>query len=261
MKKIINEVKELFSYKEMIKMMVHRELRGRYKASVLGFAWTFINPLLQLLVYTFVFSTIMRNNIEKYYLFLFVALIPWLGFSSSITTSSTCVVSQANLVTKIYFPRRILPITAVTTCFVNMLLCMIVVLTVCLLSIGLNIKILWYLIPIIMIEYILALGIGLIVSGLTVYFRDLEHMLSIIVMAWQFLSPVMYSVESVPAQYLTIFNLNPMTPILTSFRSVLYYKTAPELGTMLSALCMGVVFIIFGWIIFGKLERRFAEEM
>lgn len=258
---LVKEIKEIYNYREMIKMMVRRDLRGRYKASFLGFAWTFLNPLLQLFVYTMVFSVVLRSNIEKYYIFLFVALIPWLAMSSSITTSSNCITTQANLVTKIYFPRRVLPITSVTTCFINMLLCMIVVLVVCLLSVGLNFAILWYLIPTIAIEYILALGLGMLVSCLTVYVRDLEYMLSILVMAWQFLTPVMYSIDIVPQSLLKIFNLNPMTPVIISYRSVLYYKQAPQISTMLTSLGMGVFFLVIGWFVFGKLERRFAEEL
>lgn len=257
----VKEIKEIYNYREMIKMMVRRDLRGRYKASFLGFAWTFLNPLLQLFVYTMVFSVILRSDIEKYYIFLFVALIPWMAMASSITTSSSCVTAQSNLVTKIYFPRRVLPITAVTTCFINMLLCMIVVLAVCLFSVGIRFSILWYLVPTIFIEYILALGLGMLVSCLTVYIRDLEYMLTILVMAWQFLTPVMYSISIVPPKLLKIFNLNPMTSIIVAYRSILYYKEAPQLGTMIRALIMGLVFIVIGWFVFGKLEKRFAEEL
>lgn len=257
----MNELKEVFEYREMIFMLVRKDLRGRYKRSTLGFAWTFINPLLQLLVYTAVFSVVMRAGIEKYYLFLFVALIPWLAMSSSVNNGATSITSQANLVTKIHFPRQVLPITAVTTSFVNMALCMLVVLAVCALSVGLNLRVLWYLIPTFFIEYILALGIAFLVSSLTVYLRDLEHILTIFTMAWQFLSPVMYSADMVPEKFRTIFMLNPMSPILVAFRDVLYYRTAPKFGTMLGSLAAGVFFLLLGWFVFKKLERRFAEEL
>lgn len=257
----MSKIKEIYKYREMIYMLVRRDLRGRYKGSVLGFAWTFINPLLQLAVYTMVFSVVMRSGIEKYYLFLFVALIPWLALANSVTGGATCITSQAGMVTKIYFPRQVLPITVVTTNFVNMLLCMIVVLTVCGFSIGLNLKVLWYLIPIILIEYILALGIAFIVSGITVYFRDMEHFLGIIVMAWQFLSPVMYSVEMVPEQIQGFYKANPMTPVIEAYRQILYYKEAPEMETMLASLGMGVLFLIIGWFVFDRLEKNFAEVL
>lgn len=258
---MMNKIREIYAYREMIIMLVRRDLRGRYKGSFLGFAWTFLNPLLQLAVYTLVFSIVMRSGIEKYYLFLFVALIPWLAMANSVTSGATCITSQTGMVTKIYFPRQVLPITVVTTNFVNMLLCMVVVLSVCACSIGLNVKVLWYLIPTILVEYVLALGITLLVSGVTVYFRDMEHFLGIFVMAWQFLSPVMYSVDMVPEKLRGLYHLNAMTPVITAYRQILYYKQAPEMKTMLSSLVMGFVFLFIGWFAFDKLEKRFAEVL
>lgn len=254
-------LKEIYDYRNMIYMLVRKDLRGRYKGSALGFLWTFLNPLLQLAVYTLVFSTVMRAGIDKYYLFLFVALIPWLAMANSVNGGATCILSQQNLVTKIHFPRQVLPIATVTTSFVNMLLCMIVVLAVCIFSVGLNFAVLWYLIPTMLIEYVLALGIAFLVSGLTVYFRDLEHIVGIFVMAWQFLSPVMYSIDMVPEKVYNIFMLNPLTAVIISYRNILYYKTAPDLSTMLLALGMGVFFLVVGWFVFAKLERHFAEEL
>ena len=119
--------KELYAYREMIFSLVHRDLKGRYKGSVLGFAWTFLNPLLQLAVYTMVFSIIMRNGIKDYYLFLFVALVPWIFFSSSVSGGAGCIRGQSGMITKIYFPREVIPISFVTSQFVNMLLSLIVV--------------------------------------------------------------------------------------------------------------------------------------
>ena len=182
---MISQIKEIYSYREMIWMLVRRDLRGRYKASFLGFLWTFLNPLLQLAVYTIVFSVILRSAIEKYYLFLFIALIPWMFFASSVQGGATCIVAQKDMVTKIHFPRQVIPIAHVTACFVNMLLCFIVVFLFCGFDVGLDIAVLPYIIPVMLTEYILAIGLCFIVSGATVYFRDLEHITGIIVMLWQ----------------------------------------------------------------------------
>lgn len=257
----MKSLKELYAYREMIFMLVRRDLRGRYKGSALGFLWTFLNPLLQLGVYTIVFSVIMRSDIEKYYLFLFVALIPWLFMATSVQGGATCVIGQQALVTKIYFPRQVLPIAHVTTCFVNMLLCFVVVLVVVAFSVGVNLAVLPFLIPTMVIEYVLALGLALLVSGITVYVRDMEHILGIVVMAWQFLSPVMYPKDWVPEKLRGIFMLNPMTSILDAYRNVLYYKCAPDMSTMLLALVLGVTFLLLGWFVFGRLQRNFAEEL
>ena len=129
-KQKMKTIKELLAYRTMIGSLIQRDLRGRYKGSVLGFAWTFLNPLLQLAVYTVVFSAIMRSGIEDYYLFLFVALIPWIFFSASLTGGSSCILSQKEMVKKIYFPREVLPIAHVTSQLVNMMLSFLVVLAV-----------------------------------------------------------------------------------------------------------------------------------
>ena len=255
-------LKELYSYREMIFSLVRKELRGRYKGSVLGFLWTFINPLLQLLVYTLVFSVIMRMGIDRYYLFLFVALILWIFFSASLTGGSGSILASKDMVKKIYFPREIMPIAYVTSAFVNMLLSFVVIFAVVLVSgMGVNPVALLYLPVIMLVEYVLALGIALLASALTVYFRDLEYILGIIAMAWQFLTPVMYSSDLVPENLLPIWKLNPMTPVIEAYRQILYYKEVPHLDTLLNASILGVVTLVVGYVVFRKLQKGFAEEL
>ena len=255
-------IKEIYAYREMIFSMVRRDLRGRYKGSVLGFLWTFINPLLQLAVYTMVFSMIMRSDIEKYYLHLFVALIPWIFFASCLTSGAVSVLGEKNLVTKIYFPREVLPIAYTTSSFVNMLYCFVVVLAVVLIS-GIKFNPLaWLCLPIIMIvEYIMALGVAFLASSITVFFRDLQHILGIVAMAWQFLTPILYSIDIVPENMMPIFMLNPMTPIIIAYRDILYFGRVPELFTLLHALLFGVIILSTGFMMFGQLKKRFAEEL
>ena len=130
----MNKLKEIYEYRLMIYSLVKRDLRGKYKGSVLGFMWTFVNPLLQLLVYNMVFSIIMKAGVDKFYLYLFVGLIPWLFFSAAITGGSTCIIAQKDLIKKIRFPREIIPISFVTSQFVNMLLSFIVVIIVSVVS-------------------------------------------------------------------------------------------------------------------------------
>lgn len=257
--KLLNE---LYAYREMIVSLVRKDLRGRYKGSVLGFLWTFINPLLQLMVYTVVFSVIMRAGIDKFYLFLFVALVPWIFFSSAITGGATSILSQQDMVKKIYFPRQVLPISYVTSSFVNMLLCFLVIFCVLIITgFGINLNALLYLPVVMIVEYILALGIGLLSAALTVYFRDLEYILGIVTMAWMYLTPVMYSVDLVPEQLLPIFNLNPMTPIIIVYRDILYYKTIPQISALLHAFILGLLMLLIGSAVFSRLQRNFVEEL
>ena len=262
----MKHLKEMYEYREMIFSLVKKDLRGRYKGSVLGFMWTFINPLLQLLVFTLVFSIIMRANYEQYYLFLFVALVPWMFFGSSVQDGSTCIMRESNMVKKIYFPREVIPISTVTSAFVNMILTFVVVFIVLLISgRGINPVALLYLPVVMIVEYILCLGIALIVSSITVYLRDLQYILGIFVMALQYLTPVMYGVDMVEnsgAGYwlVFLFNLNPMTPIIRIYRQIIYYGEVPELHSLLLALIVGIVFIVIGEVMFKKLQKGFAEE-
>ncbi len=263
----MNNLREIFDYREMIFSLVRKELRGRYKGSALGFLWTFINPLLQLMVYTMVFSVIMRSGIDKYYLFLFVALVPWIFFSASLTGGAGCVMASQDMVKKIYFPRMVLPMAYVTSSFINMLFSFIVVFAVLLVTgYGVNLVALLYLPIIMIVEYLVALGIAMITSSLTVYLRDLEHIFSIIAMAWQFLTPVMYPQEMVqnalgehPLLW-KIWNLNPTTPIINAYREILYYKQVPDLQNMGTAALLGIIVCVVGYVIFNKLQKGFVEE-
>lgn len=259
---MIKMFKEIWGYRTMIQTLVRRDLRGRYKASVLGFLWTFIIPLCQLLVYTLVFSVIMRSDIEKYYLFLFVALIPWNFFANCLTGGANCIVQQQALVTKIYFPREVIPISYVTSAFVNMLYCGVVVVAVCIFS-GIRFSPLGLLcLPLVMLlEYALALGFTMIFSALTVYLRDIEHILGIISMAWMFMTPIMYKIDQVPDSVKCVFHYNPMTPIVTAYRDILYAGTVPKLNTLVGAVIWAAISLVAGFLIFERMKRRFAEEM
>lgn len=261
-------IKELYNYRQMIAGLVRKELRGRYKGSVLGFLWTFINPLLQLLVYTLVFSVIMRSGIEKYYIFLFVALVPWLYFAASINEGAGCIIANGDMVKKIYFPREVLPISKVIAGFVNMALCFIVVFGVLIFTgFGINLTALLFLPIVMLVEFILCTGMALLVSGLCVYVRDLQYILSIITMAWQFLTPVMYSSDMVTGQLqnhpvlMRIWNLNPTTPMINAYRDILYYKQLPDLKSLLSAVVLGLIVCFIGAIVFRRTQRGFAEEL
>lgn len=254
--------KELYQYREMIISMVRKDLRSRYKGSVLGFAWTFINPLLQLVVYYFVFKMLMKNDLVNFHLYLFVGLIPWIFFSASLTGGAVSVISQKDLVKKIYFPREIIPISYVTSCFVNMLLSFIVVIGVALATGVIPTPAGLLCLPVIMIvEYMLALGMALIVSSLTVYLRDLEHILGIITMAWQFATPICYEESLIPDWLMPYYSMNPMTPVVRAYRSILYEASVPDLGSLSMSVVFGVSFLIVGAAMFRHLQKRFAEEL
>lgn len=259
---MISIIKELYEYREMIFSLVHKELRGKYKGSMLGFLWSLLIPLFQLMIYTIVFSIFMKAGIEKFYIFLFVALIPWLFFSSCISGGSISIVQQKNLVQKIYFPRMVLPVSATISYFVNMLLCFIIVFAALFISgIGIEIRVLWYLPIIMLIEFMMGLGVALLSSALTVYFRDLEYILSIVIMAWMYMTPILYPINQLSVNLQKLLYLNPMTSVIVAYRDILYYKQAPEMGTLIYAVIFGVITFIVGFVVFQKLQKYFVEEL
>ena len=259
---MIERIREIYAYREMIISLVKRDLKGRYKGSALGFLWTFLNPLFQLAVYTMVFSVIMRAGIQDYYLFLFVALIPWIFFSTSLTGGASCILVQQDMIKKIYFPREVLPVSYVTSQFTNMLLSFLVIFFVLFCArYPLHLPALLCL-PIVMaVEYVLAMGLTLLMSAVTVYLRDTEYILGILVMAWQFLTPVMYSMEQVPKNVRWVFLANPMTYVITAYRDILYGGRVPELETLLPAAVFGILALFTGWMVFQRLQKRFVEEL
>jgi ABC-2 type transport system permease protein len=246
----------------MLFSLIKRELRGKYKASILGFLWTFLIPLFQWLVYTVVFSVVLKSDIDKFYLFLVVGLFPWNFFNTCITSGASCVVSQENLVKKIYFPRIVLPVAYVTSAFINMLISFVVIFIVLIVSgHGFNFLAVAYLPLVMLIEYILSLGLCMIVSALTVYFRDLEYIMGILSLAWMYLTPMFYQIDNVPDSIKIVFRINPMSTVVISFQQILYYKQIPEAATLLQSLVVGIVALFFGYFIFNKIQRRFVEEL
>ena len=254
-------LKELYNYREMIYNLVKKDLRGRYKGSVLGFLWTFINPLLQLAVYTLVFSTIMRVNVDKFYMYLFIALIPWIFFTTSILGGTISIIQNKDLIKKIYFPRIIIPISTVLATFMNMIFSMAVVILALFIS-GIGISYYVLLLPVIMIlEFFLVLGMVFLFSSLNVFFRDIEYILSIIMMIWFYMTPIVYTVEMIPEKYQTLFYLNPMTNIVIFYRDILFYKRMPSFGFIGGVFLYSLAMIIIGYFVFQKLQKNFVEEL
>lgn len=259
---MIQKIKDIYAYRDMISSLVRRELRGRYKGSVLGFLWTYINPLCQVIVYSAVFSVIFRVNIEKFYLYLIIGMMPWTFFNTAVQGGATCVRAQSDMVQKIYFPREVIPISYVTSAFVNMLLSFIIVFGAVIISgFGFKWQALIYLPLIMFFEYLLALGIAFIVSAITVYFRDLEQIISVIMMAWIYVTPIMYNMDYVPEKYRTLVVLNPMTPIVEVYHQILYYRMIPTTNYLLLAGGTSVLIFLIGAFVFAKIERNFAEEL
>jgi ABC-2 type transport system permease protein len=260
---ILEKIKELSGYRYMLYNLVRGDLIGRYKRSVLGFLWTFINPLLNITVYWVAFQLVWRNDIDKYYLYLAIGIIPWHFFSACMTSGTECVVRESGLLKKIYFPREIIPIAFVTSGFVNLLFSFIILFVVVIIA-GVPLHPVGLLcLPIVLIvQYLLVIGVTFITSAAGVYFRDLRHILGNIMILGMWVSPIFWRWERMPDHYRSILLvINPMASIILAYKDIFYFGRIPALATLLNALVMGVVFLIIGVTVFNKLKNNFAEEL
>ena len=236
-------------------------IRGKYKGSFLGVLWSFINPLLTALVYAIVFPFILKGSQDNYVTFIVIAILPWNWFTTVISQGTFCILANAGIIKKVYFPREILPISTATSGLVNFLISTPIILMFLLFSgIGFS-KYILFLPVIAIIQYLLTLAIIMITSAINVYIRDAEYIINFFVTMLFYATPVLYSADLFPKQFRQFLYLNPMTTIINGYRDIFYYKQMPD------CLALGIVFIIsillllLGFKIFRKLEKGFAEEV
>lgn len=254
-------IKELYQYRELLKSNVKKEIRGKYKGSFLGVLWSFVNPLLMTLVYAIVFPFLLRSSQPHYVTFIVIAILPWTWFTSSIAQGTNSILINGGIIKKVYFPRAILPISIVTSGLVNFLLsCIITLLFLIFSGIGFSFNIL-YLPIIIAIQYILQLGIILITSSIDVYVRDSEYIINFFISLLFYGTPVLYSLDMFPEKIRMILQLNPISAIISGYRDIFYYQTAPNFLMLGYVLVVSLVIFFLGIKIFNKLEKGFAEEL
>jgi len=253
--------KNLYAYRELLKTSVKKDIRGKYKGSILGFLWAFLNPLLMLTIYSLVFPHILRVEEANYTMFIFVALIPWTYFTNSVVSGAATILANANIIKKVYFPREILPISVVTGATINFLIsCVIILIALAVTGIGFSYYILFF--PLILlIQYIITLAIVFIVACLTPYFRDLEHIIGVFMIALFYATPIIYPLSLIPESFRWVLNLNPLARIIMAYRDILYYQQIPNLGGLFKLGIISVVLCVFGYYIFNKLQKGFAEEL
>jgi lipopolysaccharide transport system permease protein len=268
---------QLVRYRGLIQSLVGRELKARYRGSVLGFFWSFVNPLLLLAVYTFVFAIVMPREacpavpdpsvicLEPYALFLFCGLLPWTWFSSSLTEAAGSLVSGGNLIKKVLFPAEILPIVSVLSNLVHFLFGLVIVgaflayfqrppdLT----------DLLWF--PVVVIvQLVFTLGLSLMLSALTVHFRDIRDILSNLVTFWFFATPIIYYIGAAPGAKVwwtkSVLDANPMTHIIVSYQEILFFPGPMGHWRWLLALgAVSLVLFVAGYWVFDRLRDSFAE--
>lgn len=257
----MNFFKELYHYRELLKTNVKKDIRGKYKGSFLGILWSFINPLLQVLVYALVFPYIMKVETENYLIFLICGIIPWTWFITSISQGTTSITNNANLIKKVYFPREILPISVVTSGLVNFLIsCLIILIFVIFGGLGIT----WHLVflPfIIIVQYLFTLALIFVLSAVNVYVKDVEYIVAFIINMLFYATPILYTTEMFSGPILWLFRLNPLAHLINAYRDVFYVHHIPNLINLSILLGVSILLVVICYIIFKKLEKRFAEEV
>lgn len=258
----IHHVCWVVRYRELVRNLVIRDLKARYKNSVLGFLWSLLNPLLMMGVFTVVFKVLMPNDIPDYPLFVLLGILPWNWCTSSVMGGITSIVGNAHLIKKVAFPRELLPISTVVSNMVNFLLALIPLGAVTL-AFGVPLTPLLALLPVIIfLQLVFLAGLALLLSCLQVYFRDTGHIFDVLLLAWFFLSPVFYRVEDLTEQWARLmYILNPMASLISLYRLVVLYGAPPDgLFVLRLAAQVGLLFAV-GYLFFLRHSHSFAEEV
>jgi ABC-type polysaccharide/polyol phosphate export permease len=262
---------ELYSYRELLKNLVIRDLKVRYKNSFLGILWSLLNPLLMTLVFTIVFTLMIPGGgQENYPVFFMCGFLPWTFFSTSVTSASGSIIESAGLIKKVYFPREILPIAEVLANLVNFSLAMLVLFGMILVfQIRLTPAVL--MLPVIILAQVMFItGMALFLSTANVFYRDTQHILEVVLQAWFFLTPVFYPITILPeSQALLgttvniqqwVRRLNPMASLVATYREVLYWGVPPGWDFFLRTFLTCAVVLVVGYVVFSRYSRLFGEE-
>ncbi len=263
---LLKEIKDVIKWHELLWQMVGREVKTRYKQSILGYFWVILNPMAQMMVMSFAFSIILRvptnaaGNIP-YSIFLFVALLPWNLFANSLSSASASLVSSSSLITKVYFPRTILVISTILAKIVDFLFASTILITYMLVyQIPVTINILW-IIPIFFIQQIFTLGLSLFFAASNLIYRDIQYLLSLILLLWMYLTPVIYPADLVPERFRIIFQLNPMAVIINAYRQTILGGGAPNYSSIIIAFLLSLLVLILGLSYFKSREKLFADNI
>lgn len=243
----------------LFSQLVQKELKARYKQAVVGSAWVILNPVAQVVVYTFVFSTILGfQSVAPYPLFLLTGLLPWLYFQQVIMTASNTLVNQSSLIKQVYFPRELIPFANIAAKGIDFLISAVVLSGVFIYFNFSPVHTWWYVAPLLLLQLVLMAGLSLMIAALNLVFRDVQYLTQLAVMIWMYLTPVVYPMSQVPSRYLFLFRLNPMTGIVEGYRAAILGYPLDWSAVGWSMVVTAVIFIVGYWL-FRQLEGIFAD--
>ncbi|MBI5408613.1 MAG: ABC transporter permease [Nitrospirae bacterium] len=260
---MLDKIYELVRYKELLLNITLRELKVRYKQSALGIFWAVLQPLSMTIIFTVVFSRLVKIPSDgiPYPLFSYAGLLPWTFLATSLSFAIPSLVSNSNLLTKIYFPREIFPIASILAAFVDFLIAAVIFSAVLILyKVRLTPNI-FYIMPLLLIQTLLILAVSLFASAFNVYYRDVKYALPFVIQLWMYLSPVIYPVSSVPERLRSIYMLNPMASVIDGYRRTLLLGRPPDFYYLGLAAVVTLIMLLLSYKYFKSVETSFADRI
>ena len=260
---VVPSLIELWRRRELLWHMTVRHLRGQYKQSILGYAWAILNPLSLMLTLSFVFSVLLRfeSGGIPYPLFVLMGLLPWLFFATAVSSATDSITGAFSLVTKVYFPREVLPAAAVLTKIVDLGFGLMILVP---LMIYLNYPPEWTIVwvPVLLaIHFLFVLGIAFPLAALNLFFHDVRFLVGVTLTLWFYLTPVIYPVDIVPEKYGIVFDLNPNALFINAYRRVVLEGVHPGTDRLLLGLGIATLTFLIGYYLFKRMEPRFADRI
>jgi ABC-type polysaccharide/polyol phosphate export permease len=257
----MNGFVQILSYRDLLKNLVSRDFKTRYKRSYLGILWSLLNPLLIIMVYTLAFDYIMKIRVKNFPMFFMCGYLPWSYLAASLSASLTSLSDSGYLIKAVYFPREILPLSTILSCLIHFLITFIFVFPFLILF-GYFPKWVVFSLPlIILLQSLFIFGLSLFLSSIHVFFRDLRYILDVILMAWFWLTPIAYSASLIPEKFLFFYKLNPMTLFVTAYREVLLNGVLLEPKYWMAILLATAGSLVLGYLSFLRIRKRLAEEI
>ncbi len=258
---IRQHLQEVFRYRSLVNSLILRELKARYRGSILGFLWTFLNPLLLLGVYALVFSIYFRIQMEHYAGFMFAGLLPWIWFSSSLIEGTNAITSGGSLITKVLFPGQLLPLVKVGSNLMNFLLSL-PILFVFLGFMGIYPSwALCWLPLVLLIHFVFIAGLVLGLATLNVFLRDIQHILANLLTLWFFLTPILYPLTQVPGPFKKVVLLNPAALFTLAYQDIFFYRRNPDPWHLMPSLILSVFILGLGIALFEHYKETLAEKL
>lgn len=256
-------LRDLWTYRELVYFMIWRDVKVRYKQTMLGAAWAIIQPVLTMLVFTFIFGTVAKLPSEgiPYPIFSYTALLPWGLFTAALNTASRSLTSNQNMVTKIYFPRLVLPLASVLGGLVDFAIAFVILIILMIYYKVTPTAAIWTLPLFLLLTVITALGVALWLSAINVQYRDVNYVLPFLTQFWLFITPVAYSAKVISGKWSIVYSLNPMAGVVNGFRwALLGTNTGPNLNMIIS-IAVAFTFLISGLFYFRSMEKTFADTI